>query len=280
MRKFNLKSIVPFTLLLGSVGINNNGTSNLMMEKSYLNYDSEISVSSESGEHTKTLINDFDYDTYREGTKKENESITLDLLSVKRLSSVTQVFKDEDVWFFTIEASVDGENYFELVDHSKGAFGRSFEESVTTFARYIRLNIIKSEKGYMPSSKEFYVNFTELSDGENLALGLKGDASSSQTSYRPEKASWLFHLPYIIECLLDVVDKNNHGPQHEHQADTKEDAALGMNQVRIDKAYYNLGGLRLTRQCLTKPVFYILIITESPGHSENNGHNRHYRKKR
>ena len=188
MRKFNLKSIVPFTLLLGSVGISNNGTSNLMMEKSYLNYDSEISVSSESGEHTKTLINDFDYDTYWEGTKKENESITLDLLSVKRLSSVTQVFKDEDVWFFTIEASVDGENYFELVDHSKGAFGRSFEESVTTFARYIRLNIIKSEKGYMPSSKEFYVNFTELSAGENLALGLKGDASSSQTSYRPEKA--------------------------------------------------------------------------------------------
>ena len=42
MRKFNLKSIVPFTLLLGSVGISNNGTSNLMMEKSYLNYDSEI----------------------------------------------------------------------------------------------------------------------------------------------------------------------------------------------------------------------------------------------
>ena len=187
MKRINLKSIVPFTLLLSSVGINNND-SNLIMAKSNLNYDSEVTVSSESSDHGKALINDFNYDTYWEGTEANNQSVVLDLLSIKKVTSVTQIFKDEDVWFFTIEASIDGENYFQIVDHSKGAFGRSFEESVTTYARYVRLNVVKSEKGYMPSSKEFYVNFDEISEGENLALGAQGGASSSQGNYLPEKA--------------------------------------------------------------------------------------------
>ena len=187
MKRINLKSIVPFTLLLSSVGINNND-SNLIMAKSNLNYDSEVTVSSESSDHGKALINDFNYDTYWEGTEANNQSVVLDLLSIKKVTSVTQIFKDEDVWFFTIEASIDGENYFQIVDHSKGAFGRSFEESVTTYARYVRLNVAKSEKGYLPSSKEFYVNFDEISEGENLALGAQGGAASSQGNYLPEKA--------------------------------------------------------------------------------------------
>ena len=153
MKRINLKSIVPFTLLLSSVGINNND-SNLIMAKSNLNYDSEVTVSSESSDHGKALINDFNYDTYWEGAEANNQSVVLDLLSIKKVTSVTQIFKDEDVWFFTIEASIDGENYFQIVDYSKGAFGRSFEESVTTYARYVRLNVAKSEKGYLPSDMQ------------------------------------------------------------------------------------------------------------------------------
>lgn len=188
MKRKVLRSLAPLSLLFSCLTINNNIQIKQQVNKSIKIDDSQISVSSFSSSHGKELIIDSNYDTYWEASEKENQSVEIDLKEIKRVTSITQIFLEEDVWYFNIQGSIDGKNYFEILNNNHGEFGRIFQESVNAFARYIKLNIIKSEKGYFPSSKEFYCTFDDVTKGKNLVYGKNGEASTYSANYLPKNA--------------------------------------------------------------------------------------------
>ena len=147
-----------------------------------------LNVTSSKQDHPINLLQDNDFSTYWEALDATNQTIVFDLNQVKSLKNVTQVFSQDDIWYFTIEASIDNKEFFTLLDNSFGVYGQTFSESISGFARYIKLTIIKSEKGFSPSSKEFYVEASSLEEGDNISLGLKGDASSQQGNYSAKNA--------------------------------------------------------------------------------------------
>lgn len=148
----------------------------------------KVSATSSNSDHDVKFLNDGNYDTYRSANNNEEQTIYYDLGEIKSLLNVTQVFAEDDIWYFTIEASLDNKNFYTVVDYSYGIYGKVFSKSISGFARYIKMTIHKSKKGLIPTSKEFYVDASFLSKGTNVALGLKGDASSGQNNYLSEKA--------------------------------------------------------------------------------------------
>ena len=74
-----------------------------------------------------------------------------------------------------------------------------------------------------------------------------------------------------MERLLNIADKHQHREEHEYKTYTQEQSALRMDKVRVDESYYCLGSLRLTREGVAKPLFYILVISESTGYGKHYG---------
>ena len=89
-----------------------------------------------------------------------------------------------------------------------------------------------------------------------------------------ENTPFLLHLPYIIECLLDIGDKHYHCVKHEYKTKTKKHPAFGVNKITIDKTHDDIGSLGLRAQGIAKPYLYILVIAESPCHCKHNGEYR------
>lgn len=147
-----------------------------------------FSATSSKNDHLESYAFDGDYNSYWEADKNENQSITIDLKTIKKITSVVQIFNEEDIWYFDILASIDNKEFFEVVNASHGEFGSTFQESCDFYAQYIRLNIYRSEKGFAPTSKEFYCQCDDLELGQNLVLGKVGDASSYATNNRPFRA--------------------------------------------------------------------------------------------
>ena len=56
-----------------------------------------------------------------------------------------------------------------MVDKTKGASGDVFAESVSGVYRYVKLTVLESKDGFLPSSKEFVINGTNAD--KNIALG-------------------------------------------------------------------------------------------------------------
>ena len=148
----------------------------------------KVTSTGDSLDHNKELAVDNDFNTYWMSEEKENQTLEIDLLEPKLINNITQVFLDEDIWFFKIEGSYDKSNYFELYDGMHGEFGRTFSTSSNAVCRYIRLVVNKSMKRFNPSSKELVVDYSDLSIGQNIALGLKGTSSSYSGSYSSMKA--------------------------------------------------------------------------------------------
>lgn len=147
-----------------------------------------IFSSSSSEEHDASLANDNDFDTYWMSEEKENQTLEIDLLEPKQINNINQVFVDEDIWSFKIEGSYDKKNYFELYDGTCGEFGRTFSTSSNAVCRYVRLTVLSSMKGFNPSSKEFFIDYSNLSEGRNIALGLDATASSYSGGHQANKA--------------------------------------------------------------------------------------------
>lgn len=146
-----------------------------------------LTASSEEIGFEAPKASDGNFETYWLSSKSEDATLTLDLGKIMALDNVTQIFKEDDIWYFDIVASTDGENYFTLLDNTCGVYGKVFSEGLGGYARYIELRIHKSEKNYRANSIEFFVDAHALSEGTNVALGLKGDASSSSAGYEPIK---------------------------------------------------------------------------------------------
>ena len=144
-----------------------------------------------NGENIEHKINDaFDnnFNTYWLSDKLTDATLLIDLGEQRSLKGVSQVFLDEDTWYFKILGSIDNINFFEIVNNSHGEFGRVFEYSAKGIARYIKLEIYKSQNGFFPSSKEFLVNYVSLTEGTNLVLDFKGYSSSHLENYESHKA--------------------------------------------------------------------------------------------
>ena len=180
------KKIFPIfatLFLISSLSTMTNGENEMSLQKKII-----LNASSESEMHGVSLASDGDFNSYWEASDKENQVLELDLQEIRNLESVTQVFKDEDIWYFKIEASLDNITFFTLLDNTYGVFGKVFEEGCSGYARYIRLTVLKSEKGYTPSSKEFYVKSSSLDKGRNIAYLLNGTSSGYSLNYEPAKA--------------------------------------------------------------------------------------------
>lgn len=108
--------------------------------------------------------------TYWKAANNDVQTLTIDLESVKEVSKVSQEFVDLATWNFEIKASIDGEKYVTLL--ANNASGTKFETSVSGYYRYVVLEIAASDT--LATSKEFYVESSELSGGYNLGLGAKG----------------------------------------------------------------------------------------------------------
>ena len=177
MKKIIFSISLFIILMFGSSGVE--GMSEL---------DNLVNSTSENIEHSAALATDGDYNTYWEANETENQSLLIDLEEVREINSVVQIFNQEDIWYFVIEGSLDNVNYFTLLDANCGIFGATFEEGATGYARYIRLTVFKSEMGFYPSSKEFYVNSRSLSEGKNLAYMMDATASTYSVNYEASKA--------------------------------------------------------------------------------------------
>ena len=80
----------------------------------------KITSTGDSLDHNKELAVDNDFNTYWMSEEKENQTLEIDLLEPKLINNITQIFLDEDIWFFKIEGSYDKSNYFELYDGMHG----------------------------------------------------------------------------------------------------------------------------------------------------------------
>ena len=122
-------------------------------------------------------------DTYWKAANNDVQTLTIDLESVKAVSFVSQEFVDLANWEFEIKASIDGERYVPLL--SNNASGTKFTANVNGYYRYIVLEIAASD--VVATSKEFYVESSELGNGYNVALGSKGATCCHAGGYEIEK---------------------------------------------------------------------------------------------
>ena len=106
MKKKNIP-IFATMLMLSSLSTLNNGENEMNIQKEIV-----LNASSESEMHGVSLASDNDYNSYWQAEEKENQVLELDLQEIRQLNSVTQIFKDEDIWSFKIEASLDNKTFF------------------------------------------------------------------------------------------------------------------------------------------------------------------------
>lgn len=86
------------------------------------------------------------------------QRLTVDLGNASQVSGVEQAFIDDDTWRFVIDGSLDNQNWTRLADHSAGATGRVFRDTVDGTYRYIRLTVNgPSARGHWPCSQELKV---------------------------------------------------------------------------------------------------------------------------
>lgn len=189
MNKYISLFLLTCSLIIGG-GVKFNKISNYyknedqaMIVKNY-----KVNASTESIDNIAQNAKDSNFNTSWIASELTNQTLEIDLEKVMSIKCVTQVFAEEDVWYFYIEGSIDGIHYFEIVDAKKGEFCNVFQENASGYARYIRLTIIKSQSGFYPSSKEFYVDASELEEGINLSKGLNAVTTSEQGLYGGEKA--------------------------------------------------------------------------------------------
>jgi hypothetical protein len=83
--------------------------------------------------------------------------LKVDLGHVSSVTRIEQRFLDDDQWWFTVEGSVDGVTWQQLMSR-QGVAGRSFSATVSGLYRYIRLTVPRaSGRGHWPASEHLKV---------------------------------------------------------------------------------------------------------------------------
>lgn len=125
-------------------------------------------ASSSKGSHSAAKAIDNDRSSYWQSSKSEGWFV-VDLKAPYQLTSIRQEFLQSSVWRFKIEGSVDNENWLLLIDRTKGIAGDIFAESVSGVYRYVKLTVMGSADGFLPSSRELFI--TGVNADKNIALG-------------------------------------------------------------------------------------------------------------
>lgn len=149
--------------------------------------DYSLEASSEQAGHTAALAKDGDMGTLWQA-QGSAASLICDLGEIRSVHSYKQYFDKENVWYFCVYGSADGDSWATLADYTGGAAGRVFSDSVTGFYRYLRLDIVGSSDGSPANSEEFTVASSPLSAGTNIALGMKGYSGSWVAGFEHESA--------------------------------------------------------------------------------------------
>ena len=168
-----------------STPITENVTIYAIYEEIIINALFDVTASSQASlTHKADCAVDGSEETYWEASSNESQSLTIDLGQVKSVSKVNQEFKDLATWNFDIKGSIDGEKYVTL-NHNETS-GTKYEMSVTGYYRYICLEIAANDT--RATSVEFSVEAEDLSQGSNIAYGMKGVACcwSGAGGYEPE----------------------------------------------------------------------------------------------
>ncbi len=127
---------------------------------------------------------DGEYSTYWKAAEEGENSLTIDLGSMCEVRKITQIFHNADNWKFRLLGSADGDHYAELADFDGEAEKESYSANVNGFFRYIRLTVFEGTA----TCRELSVQTFDLSDGTNVALGMKGSAGSWAGGFETEKA--------------------------------------------------------------------------------------------
>ena len=143
-----------------------------------------VTASSAGGAAGRAVDDDFSTEWRADG--RSGQWLRVDLGGLYSLTRVEQLFADEGVWHFTIEASVDGTAWAVLADCRAGAAGRAFARSVGGTFRYVRLNVLQAPDGADVTSRRFRVFGTDR--GENLAAEGSATASTALEHYAASAA--------------------------------------------------------------------------------------------
>lgn len=161
------------------------GTDILEVRKGNLSVGASTVASSSKGKHSSAKAVDGSLTSFWQSSQSAGW-IVVDLKTSYSLTSICQVFHESSVWKFKVEGSVDKENWLLLVDKTKGASGDVFAESVSGVYRYVKLTVLESKDGFLPSSKEFIINGTNAD--KNIALGKQCTNVVLQKDHNPNDA--------------------------------------------------------------------------------------------
>lgn len=161
------------------------GTDILEVRKGNLSVGASTVASSSKGKHSSAKAVDGSLTSFWQSSQSAGW-IVVDLKTSYSLTSICQVFHESSVWKFKVEGSVDKENWLLLVDKTKGASGDVFAESVSGVYRYVKLTVLESKDGFLPSSKEFVINGTNAD--KNIALGKQCTNVVLQKDHNPNDA--------------------------------------------------------------------------------------------
>ena len=161
------------------------GTDILEVRKGNLSVGASTVASSSKGKHSSAKAVDGSLTSFWQSSQSAGW-IVVDLKTSYSLTSICQVFHESSVWKFKVEGSVDKENWLLLVDKTKGASGDVFAESVSGVYRYVKLTVLESKDGFLPSSKEFVINGTN--GDKNIALGKQCTNVVLQKDHNPNDA--------------------------------------------------------------------------------------------
>lgn len=154
-------------------------------KKGNLSIGASVVASSSKGKHTSAKAIDSDLSSFWQASQSEGW-IMVDLKASYPLANICQIFHQSSVWKFKVEGSVDKVNWLLLIDKTKGISGDTFAESVSGVYRYVKLTVLKSKDGLLPSSKELVINGANTD--RNIALGKQSTNVTLQKDHHPKDA--------------------------------------------------------------------------------------------
>ncbi|WP_161606068.1 discoidin domain-containing protein [Microlunatus speluncae] len=113
------------------------------------------------------------------------KTLEIDLRGRVQLRQLRQVFHDEDLYTYRIEASVDRKSWTKLVDQAEPKRGKAFVHDVEGHYRYLRL-VVLSGNGRWASSIAFEA--LGLPIDRDLAAGVPLTSSSNVRGHEPARA--------------------------------------------------------------------------------------------
>ena len=157
------------------------------LEKAKPSY--SASATSETEGHGAENAADGNTETYWEADKNDVlPALVCDLGELRGVTGYKQIFLTSDVWSFAVYGAAGEGEWVTIADYKLGAPGKMFADSANGFYRFVKIEFYGSENASAFTSCEFTVDSAPLSQGTNIALGMKGYSGSWAAGFEHEKA--------------------------------------------------------------------------------------------